>query len=357
MIPSISKLPGDGGITLTKPAKHRRLSREILGLLALSVAIALAAFGLFATAALRLVESYFTNQLLTYTENQLISAQLWTLNACIAAALILFVVLFLFLLGRKLSYIGSITQGVAALQSRRMDHQVPVEGCNELTELARSINYLSRRERELREKETALQREREQLIRTLSHDIRTPLTSILSYTEYLTAHPDCEAQQRQEYLGMMDQKARQIRQLTEILLDGGKTAPEQFDDARLLLQQLSAQMETELEDDFDFTADFSVCPAFSGTFDVAQLQRIFDNLTSNIKKYADPTQPVTLTVMQQGGTLTLTQSNTCRGDAAQQEGYHIGLLSIRRIAQQYGGTAEAVQEGGVFTVTVTFSDF
>lgn len=356
-IPSISKLHGDGGITLTKPTKHRRLSREILALLALSVAITLAAFGLFAVVTRRLVDSYFANQLLTYTENQLITAQLWALNACAAAALFLFVVLFLLLLGRKLSYIGSITRGVAALQSRRMDHQVPVEGRNELTELAEAINYLSQRELELREKEAALQQEREQLIRTLSHDIRTPLTSILSYTEYLTDHPDCDAPQRQEYLGLMDQKARQIRQLTEILLDGGKTAPERFDDARLLLQQLSAQMEAELEDTFSFTADFSSCPAFSGTFDVAQLQRIFDNLTSNVKKYADPAHGVTLTVALRDTTLMLTQSNTCRPDAAQQEGYHIGLLSIRRIAQQYGGTVEAAQEGGVFTVTVTLSEF
>jgi len=79
--------------------------------------------------------------------------------------------------------------------------------------------------------------------------------------------------------------------------------------------------------------------------------------TSNVKKYADPAHGVTLTVMQQDGTLTLTQSNTCRPDAAQQEGYHIGLLSIRRIAQQYGGTAETALEDGIFTITVTFSEF
>jgi len=340
-----------------KPEKKRRLSREILGLLALSVAISLAAFALFATAALHFVEDYFANQMLTYTENQLISAQLWTLNACIAAALFFFVVLFLFLLGQKLSYIGSITRGVEALQQHRMNHQVSVEGCNELTDLARAINYLSGRELELREQEAALQREREQLIRTLSHDIRTPLTSILSYTEYLAAHPDCPDDTRRGYLELMDRKARQIRSLTDILLDDAKSAPEQFDDGRLLLQQLCAQMEEELETDFAFSADFSACGAFSGTFDVAQLQRIFDNLASNIRKYADPTQPVTLAVALQDGTLTLTQRNAVRTDAAPGDSYCIGILSIRRIAQQYGGTAETLLENGSFTVTVTLSQF
>ena len=336
--------------------KKRRLTHEILGLLALSVLLTAAAFLLLAFGALHLVEDHFQQMLLPYTENQLIAAQQWALNGCVAAALVFFVALFLFLLGRKLSYVRSITAGVAALQQHRMDHAVPVEGCNELTELAEAINYLSARELELRHREEELQTQREQLIRALSHDIRTPLTSILSYTEYLTAHPDCETSQRQEYLSLMDRKARQIRQLTDILLDGSNRSPEHFDDARLLWQQLIGQMEAELEDVFDFRADLTACPPFAGTFDVAELQRIFDNLTSNIQKYAAPTQPVTLTVTLRSGALTLTQSNTVRPDAAG-EGHRIGLLSIRRIAGQYGGTAESVIENGKFTITVTLSEF
>ena len=172
-----------------RKGKRRSLSREILLLLTVCVGAALAAFALLATLSLRLVDGYF-QKAVQYTENQVISAQMWTLNCCVAAALVFFVVLFLFLLGQKLSYIRSITEGVTALQQHRMDYTVPAEGCNELTELAEAINYLSARELELRRKEESLQLQREQLIRALSHDIRTPLTSILSYTEYLTAHPD-----------------------------------------------------------------------------------------------------------------------------------------------------------------------
>lgn len=341
---------------MTESSAKSRLSREILGLLVLSAGVSLAVFLLLATLALYLVDDFFAESLTAYTENQIITAQMWTLNACVGAALVFFVCLFLLLLNRKMSYIGSITRGVLALQEHRLDSAVPEEGRNELTELARAINYLSARELELRKKEQALQQEREQLIRALSHDIRTPLTSILSYTEYLTAHPDCTPQQRQEYLTLMDRKAHQIRQLTDILLQGGSRSPEHFEDARFLLQQLAARMEAELEEDFSFTADFSACPVFSGTFDVAELQRIFDNLTSNIIKYADPAYPVELTVSLRECTLTLHQTNAVRADAAG-EGHRIGLLSIRRIAQHYGGTAEAAAEDGQFTVTVTLSEF
>lgn len=234
-----------------------------------SVGAAPLVFVLLATLSLHLVDGYF-QEAAQYTENQVITAQMWTLNSCAAAALVFFIGLFLFLPGQKLSYIRSITEGVAALQQHRTDCPVPVEGRNELTELAETINYLSARELELRRKEEALQQQREQLIRALSHDIRTPLTSILSYTEYLTAHPDCGASQRQEDLALMDRKARQIRQLTDILLDGGNRSPEHFDDARLLWQQLAEQMTAELEDDFPFTARVD-CPAFGGTFVLAGL--------------------------------------------------------------------------------------
>lgn len=354
--PLTSKPLGDGGITLTKQGKHRRLNQEILGLLVLSVVTSLAVFALLSFSVLHLVDGYFQQTLLTYTENQLIAAQQWALNGCVAAAIVFFVALFLFLLGRKLSYIGSLTRGVEALQQQCMNHVVPVEGRNELTELAETINYLSASQRQLQEKESALQQERERLIRSLSHDIRTPLTSILSYTEYLTAHPDCDARQRQAYLSLMDQKARQIRQLTDILLEGGSRSPEYFADARLLLQQLALQMEAELETNFTFTADFSACPAFSGSFDAAELRRIADNLTSNIQKYADPAQPVTLTVTMQNGVLSLTQSNTVRF-GTEGEGHRIGLLSIRRIAQHYGGNAEVLCSGDCFSITVTLSEF
>lgn len=72
-----------------------------------------------------------------------------------------------------------------ALRTHRMDFTMPIEGDNELKELAESINFLSETERRLRQLETELQAEKEQLIRDLSHDIRTPLTAMLSYSDYL----------------------------------------------------------------------------------------------------------------------------------------------------------------------------
>ena len=60
-----------------------------------------------------------------------------------------------------------------------------------------------------------------------------------------------------------------------------------FEDGRLLVEQLVSELEEALEDDFRIDTDFTHLPAFSGSFDLRELQRVFDNLVSNIKKYAE----------------------------------------------------------------------
>ena len=58
-----------------------------------------------------------------------------------------------------------------------------------------SINYLAKSQRELKEKELALKEEKDAFIRTLSHDIRTPLTSVLAMSEYVAEKEDMTPEQ------------------------------------------------------------------------------------------------------------------------------------------------------------------
>ena len=103
------------------------------------------------------------------------------------------------------------------------------------------------------------------------------------------------------------------------------------------------------------TVDFSECPAFSGTFDVQELRRIFDNLSSNVRKSADPVKPVTLSVGLENGALLIHQSNAVLPEKPQSESYKIGLNSIRRIAQHYGGSVAVEERVAEFSITVMLS--
>ena len=335
-------------------SRKSKLSFEILGDLAVSLAAAVCLFCLLVFLALHIADSFVYSQNIEMTDIDLdyMTSRIFSLGAIISV--LVFVMLFLFLLGQRLSYIPKIAKGIEALHSGE-EHTVPVEGNDELGELARSINYISETQRRVRAEEAALQSEKEELIRSLSHDIRTPLTSIMSYSELLTSGDLPEAERR-NYLELIRKKSLQIKELTDILLDGGARKLEHFDDARLLFCQLVDEFEYSLEDDFSIEAKVTLSP-FAGNFDVRELQRVFDNLASNIRKYADRQSPVAISLSLAEGKLTLSQENRIRADIEKSESYGIGLKSIRRIAGLYGGSACVEEEHGIFRITVVFTDF
>ena len=140
------------------------------------------------------------------------------------------------------------------------------------------------------------------------------------------------------------------------MLDGTRRNLEQFDDGRLLMEQIAAEFEEELEEQFSVTVDFDRCAAFSARLDVQEMRRIFDNLASNIRKYADPNYPVTLAIEYENGALAIRQTNFVLSREAHGESYGIGLNSIRRIAQGYGGSVNVEENEGQFYICIRLCD-
>lgn len=333
--------------------KTRKLSRELLGLIALSAAVSLILFLLLSHVATAVAESYCFSNDIPMTEFDWIETDRWISAVSGILSCCSFTVLFLCLLDDRIAYIRKITKGIDSL--RDPDHAVCIslEGNNELTQLAKAVNELSEARQQLRSKEQTLAREKEQLIRTLAHDIRTPLTSILAYSDLILQQP-VAAEEQKNHLRLIRSKAEQIRDLTAILLDGTHRNLEQFEDGRLLLEQIVAEFEEMLEDQFTVAVNFSECPCFTARADVQELRRVFDNLASNVCKYADPQRPVNLSVRVQEGALLICQSNSVLPQKPRSEGYGLGLDSIRRIARLYGGSMSAEETDGQFCVSVIF---
>lgn len=337
-----------------KSNKRRKLSSEILGLLAVTLVLALILLQFLGIVARAMIDSFLFMRDIVLTEAQYAQLDDWVFHLSLLVSVAFFIILFLFLLGERLSYIREVLAGIDALRSGQEDYVVPLEGSNELTQLAEAVNYLSRTQREVKEQERVLNEEKEQFIRALSHDIRTPLTSIMAYSELLTGANTVDPQEQTRYLELIQHKAGQIKDMTDILLDGSKRNPEYFEDARLLIEQLTAEFEEMLEDGFSIEASLD-CPAFPGTFDVQELRRIFDNLVSNVQKYADPDRPVKISISLEGVQLLIRQENAVRERIAPADGYQIGLRSIQRIAQNYAGQVDVQKDDAAFAITITLS--
>ena len=280
---------------------RNRLSREILGLFGATALIAVFFYVFLNVTANSLILSYAEKNNIIFTELETANIDVWLEGVSFLSATVLFVVLFLFLVGERIAYVNEIVKGIDALGRHEWDYEIPLDGNNELTELAEQVNKLSKEEQAFREKEKQIQEEKESLIRGLSHDIRTPLTSILSYSEYMKSKADMSDMEVVDYIALMEQKAQQIKVLTDRLLEGGNRQVETIENGRFFMEQLVNEWEAELESEFHCQIDFSECPDFSGEFDVQELRRIFDNLASNIKKYADESAPIVMQVASKDG--------------------------------------------------------
>lgn len=360
-IQSISKQHGERAIMWSsvegekrkKNNTSHRLSKEILGLFGATSLIAIFCFFALDVIANGLVLNYIDRQGLELTEYQLADVEFWIQGISFVSAVLLFVILFLFLVGERLAYISEIVKGIDALGRHEWDYEIPLQGENELTELAKRVNTLSREEQAFQEKEKQLQEEKASLIRSLSHDIRTPLTSMMSYSEFMKNKESLTVEEMQSYMELVEQKSQQIKVLTDRLLDGGTRQLEVIENGVFFMQQLVEEWEAELESDFDCQIDLSDCPQFSGEFDVQEMRRIFDNLASNIKKYADETAPIVLRIAEKNGRVCVFQSNTCKILNTSVESTKIGIDSIRKIAGNYGGTVEVLLTGQSFAIEIT----
>jgi len=335
-------------------SNRKKITHEILGLFGISVAISIFFYAFLSMTANSIAEAYILQKDLVLTEVQQWMLDSWIPRVSFVIAALLFVFLFLFLIGQRLHYIRDIISGIEALRMHRMDYEIPVEWNNELTELAESINFLARTEKELQIKENLLKEEREGFIRAMSHDIRTPLTVIKGYSEYMQNKEVLSEEEIRLYAKLIDQKARQLKEMTDRLLNGGR-ALERIENGKFLMEQLVSEWEMMLEDEFTCNIDLSECPEFAGEFDIQELRRVFDNLASNVKKYADEKYPVELTVFKKDGFMVISQTNHLQKEMEEVESNGIGLENIRKILEQYQGTVNIEQSLEFFRITLQIS--
>ena len=337
-----------------KRQKTPRLSREILKLFGITLLISFFGFWILNEAANRVVLKYVESEIWIMTEERLIDIQYGILGISMVSGVVLFIVLFLFLVGERLAYIGEIVKGIDALGRHEWNYEIPLQGENELTELATRVNELSKEEQTFQEKEKQLQEEKISLIRSLSHDIRTPLTSMMSYSELLKQKETLTIEEVKSYMELVEQKSHQIKVLTDRLLDGGNRRLEFIENGRFMMEQLVDEWVSDLEEDYVCVVHLENCPSFSGEFDIEELRRIFDNLASNIRKYAEKSKDIFLEVTERDGRLCLHQSNTCKVLKLPVESTKIGIQSIQKIVAHYGGEVKVFQTEETFSIEIRF---
>lgn len=269
--------------------------------------------------------------------------------------------LFFFLLSRKIiRYILLLSGEIQAMEGGDLDHPITIQGDDELALLATSLDGLRLTLRQQQAEEAQAAAKVKSLITEMSHDLRTPLTTLLLYTEILRHHKyETEAQQ-DEYLAKIDGKARQIKQLSDNLFEYALVtrdtvvqldAPARF--SQIFEEPLAEMVEMLQQRGF-------ACALELGSEDVlltvrAQyIRRILDNIGSNLIKYADPARPIEVRFLRQEGRAGLVFRNHVLPAPPAVESTKVGLTSIETMMDKMHADCKIEQENEQFTMTLLF---
>ena len=290
----------------------------------------------------------------------------WYYNmATVAAAVLAFLVFLLVLTGMiraKLAYISQLEREIRILEGGDLSYPLTVRGRDELGDLARGIEDMRRSIIERDAAEEKARRANQELITSMSHDLRTPLTSLLGYLDIVAEKKYADETQRDRYLQVAHDKAYQIKNLSDKLFQyflvysqENEDLPRELMPADDLLMQLLNERAFELESR-KFTVENDLHEIGRNIrVNVDLICRVFDNIFSNVQKYADRAVPVRISCIPQGSRVVITVQNGVAPRDSAVESTNIGLKTCESGAAAHGGRFTVREEDGVFTAELVLA--
>lgn len=272
-----------------------------------------------------------------------------------------------------------IVESIETIAEGQVEHQIDVEnlhGDNRI--LAGSVNSIGKGIKEAVEISMKDERMKADLITNVSHDIKTPLTSIINYVDLLKRE-QVGSEKAQGYIRVLDEKSQRLKQLTDDLVEASKITSGNISlhFERINLTELMNQTIGEFSEKFEEKGLATVMNVNTRNVaieaDSRRIWRVMENLFNNIYKYAMPGTRVYVT-MEQGkeeGTICVTVKNisenylNCkpeelterfiRGDESRTtEGSGLGLSIAKNLTIAQRGTFEIELDGDLFKVILTF---
>lgn len=270
-----------------------------------------------------------------------------------------------------------LQKGARRIASGDFEHRVDTQGLFwDFKEHAENLNSISAGMTVAVEEKLRSERMKTELITNVSHDIKTPLTSIINYAGLL-AEENLDDASRTEYAGVLIRQSDKLKRLIEDLVEASKASTGNLEilptpcDVCVFLSQASGEYEDKMQE-----AGLQLVTKFPEKricilADSRRMWRVFDNLMNNIYKYAQQGTRVYLTLEEHPDTVTITFKNISReplniaaselmerfvrGDASRNtDGNGLGLSIARSLTELQGGKFSVEVDGDLFKVMLEF---
>lgn len=291
----------------------------------------------------------------------------WILEKMILIPAILYIVWIL----KKLQKAGE------KLAAGDMDYQVDTEKLFwEFKQHGEDLNHIAEGMNLAVSEKMKSERLKTELITNVSHDIKTPLTSVINYAD-LIGKEKCENSTITEYSAVLLRQSERLKRLIEDLVEASKASTGNLDvelvpcEAQIFLSQVFGEYEEKLkEKNLEIVTSQPEKPLFVMA-DGRRMLRIFDNLMTNICKYAQPGTRVYISLEERGDNAVITLKNISheplnlsvdelmerfvRGDSSRNtEGNGLGLSIARSLAELQNGSLDLEIDGDLFKAILQF---
>jgi signal transduction histidine kinase len=216
---------------------------------------------------------------------------------------IVFIIVFFLLTYGSVRYIEILSKGIIKIASGKLNLRVDIKGNDELASLGRNINYMAQRLEEINKNEKEIEKSKNMLIANVSHDLRTPLTSIIGYIK-LIREKYIEQDEIHKYITIIDDKSNRLEELINELFEYTKlsSCDVKLNKTKISLNEFIRQMAEEMmplchknnlkiilnmpKEDIMIEADTS------------KMIRVFENIIANAVRYSEKPGSININVFK-----------------------------------------------------------
>lgn len=268
----------------------------------------------------------------------------------------------------------TIYEGAEKIRSGELSYNIPQEGIPEFRQLSATINSIADGLKSAVSNQVKSERMKAELITNVSHDLKTPLTSIITYVDLMKSE-GLHSENAKKYLGIIDNKSQRLKALTEDLFEAAKASSgsiavnlEKLDAVSLITQGLGELSDKIEESGLNFKTNMPTSKLLVYA-DGKLLWRVIENLLSNVFKYALPNSRVYIDAFSTTDSVKIVIKNISayelnineeelmerfkRGDASRHsEGSGLGLSIAKSLTELQGGSFHIEIDGDLFKATI-----
>ncbi|CEO09326.1 two-component sensor histidine kinase [[Clostridium] sordellii] len=278
----------------------------------------------------------------------------------------------------KVDYLDKIIKGTKEIKNGNINHKIEVNGKDTLAIFAQDINNLSEGLENAIDEKFRSERMKAELITNVSHDLKTPLTSIINYVDLIKKEENIEPEYLKDYINILDNKSKRLKVLIEDLFEASKASSgnielniEKLDLNQLLRQSIGENEEKISKANLDLKVNLPKEQIYINC-DGKRMYRVFENLLINISKYSLHNTRVYIDMKLDEEKVYISFKNISayelnfeadeiierfkRGDLARNtEGSGLGLAIARDLVELQGGDFDIQIDGDLFKVNVVFN--